>query len=111
MLPCAMPRQLRLDAPEVLHHVRVRGLERCAIFRDDTDRAVFLTRLGAVTVATGTALYAWAPLPNSALLLVRSSPAGLPRFMRRLLLDVRPEQLAHGHGGVCATGASQQDPA
>jgi hypothetical protein len=34
-----MPRQPRLDAPDGLHHVRVRGLQRAAIFRDDTDRA------------------------------------------------------------------------
>ena len=29
-----MPRGRRLDAPGVLHHVMVRGLERRAIFRD-----------------------------------------------------------------------------
>lgn len=33
-----MPRQPRLDAPETLHHVMVRGLERRDIFKDDTDR-------------------------------------------------------------------------
>ena len=32
-----MPRQPRLDAPEILHHVMVRGLERRVIFKDDTD--------------------------------------------------------------------------
>jgi len=40
-----MPRQPRLDAPEVLHHVMVRGLERRAIFREDTDCADFVARL------------------------------------------------------------------
>ncbi len=30
-----MPRQARLDAPGILHHVMVRGLERRPIFRDD----------------------------------------------------------------------------
>ena len=30
-LPLALPRQPRLDAPEVLHHIMVRGLERCAL--------------------------------------------------------------------------------
>ena len=33
-LPLAMPRQPRLDAPETLHHVMVRGIERRALFRD-----------------------------------------------------------------------------
>ena len=32
-----MPRQPRLDAPETLQHVMVRGLERRVIFREDTD--------------------------------------------------------------------------
>jgi len=31
--------------PRVLHHVMVRGLERRVIFREDRDRADFVTRL------------------------------------------------------------------
>jgi hypothetical protein len=50
---------------------------------DQEDRGAFVARLGAV--ATGTTLYAWALLPNHAHLLLRSGPAGLPQFMRRLL--------------------------
>lgn len=80
-----MPRQARLDMPGTLHHVIVRGLERGTIVRDDVDRTAFVTRLGNVAQTTGTAIYAWALLPNHAHLLVRSGPAGLPRFMRRFL--------------------------
>lgn len=80
-----MPRQARLDAPGTLHHVIIRGLERGAIVKDDADREVFVTRLGKVAQATGTTIYAWALLPNHAHVLLRSGPAGLPRFMRRLL--------------------------
>jgi len=80
-----MPRHARLDAPGTLHHVIIRGLERGAIVRDAGDRAAFVTRLGTVTAATATPIYAWALLPNHAHLLLRSGPAGLPRFMRRLL--------------------------
>ncbi len=80
-----MPRQARLDAPGTLHHVILRGLERGAIVKDDVDREAFVTRFGAVAQATGTPIYAWALLPNHAHLLLRSGPAGLPRFMRRLL--------------------------
>lgn len=80
-----MPRQARLDAPGTLHHVIVRGLDRGAIVRDEIDRAAFVARLGDVAQATGTAIYAWALLPNHAHLLLQSGPAGLPRFMRRLL--------------------------
>ena len=32
-----MPRLARLDAPGVLHHIIIRGIERRAIFRDDLD--------------------------------------------------------------------------
>lgn len=54
-----MPRQPPLDAPETLHHVMVRGIERTALFRDETDRADFVARLarlaeqGALTVSPG----------------------------------------------------------
>jgi REP element-mobilizing transposase RayT len=65
--------------------VIVRGIERRAIVKDDKDRDAFVARLGTVAQATGTAIFAWALLPNHAHLLVRSGPAGLPRFMRRLL--------------------------
>ncbi len=40
-----MRRQARLDAPGILHHVMVRGLEHRPIFRDDVDRRDFCTRL------------------------------------------------------------------
>jgi hypothetical protein len=39
-----MPRQARLDAPGVLHHVMARGIEQCSIFRDDRDREEFKDR-------------------------------------------------------------------
>ncbi len=42
-----MPRQPRLDAPELLHHVMVRGIERTQTFRDDPDRADFVARMAA----------------------------------------------------------------
>jgi hypothetical protein len=51
-----MPRQARLDGPDTLYHVMGRGLERRAIFKDDTDRKDFVARLatlaesGALTV-------------------------------------------------------------
>jgi len=42
-----MPRQPRLDVPEVLRHVMVRGISRTSLFRDDQDRADFLARRAA----------------------------------------------------------------
>jgi len=80
-----MPRQARLDAPNALHHVMVRGLERRAIFRDDADRADFVARLAALAEAGALTVYAWALLPNHAHLLVRTGSRPLPRSMRSLL--------------------------
>ena len=80
-----MPRQARLDAPGTLHHVILRGIARGHIVTDEEDRAAFLRRVGDLTAATGTMVYAWVLLPNHAHLLLRSGPAGLPQFMRRLL--------------------------
>ena len=80
-----MPRQARLDAPETLHHVMVRGIERRALFRDDPDRADFVARLAALAAASALTVYAWALLPNHAHLLVRTGSCPLARSMRSLL--------------------------
>jgi putative transposase len=80
-----MPRQARLDAPNTLHHLMVRGLERRVIFRDDADRADFVARLAAVAQAGAFTVYAWALHPTHAHLLVRTGRRPLPRSMRALL--------------------------
>ncbi len=46
-----MPRGPRLDAPGVLHHVMVRGIERTAIFRDRRDRTDSLKRRRPIPAA------------------------------------------------------------
>jgi len=80
-----MPRQARLDAPGVLHHVMVRGLERRPIFRDAADRRDFCARVGGLVEATALTVYAWALLPNHAHLLLRTGQRPLARCMRALL--------------------------
>ena len=96
-----MPRQARLDAPGTLHHVIIRGIERRRIVDDDEDRKRFLGRLGGLARETGTRVYAWSLMPNHAHLLVRSGPAGLPQFMRRLLtgyaVTYNRRHRRHGH--------------
>jgi hypothetical protein len=59
-----MPRKARLDAPGTLHHVMVRGIERRRIVNDVADRKNFVKRLGELSVATNTSIYAWALLTN-----------------------------------------------
>ncbi len=80
-----MPRRARLDAPGTLHHVIVRGIERCNIVNDASDRKDFVERLGELAVATHTAIYAWALMSNHAHILLHSSEIGISSFMRRLL--------------------------
>lgn len=96
-----MPRQARLDAPGTLHHVMLRGIEKRVIVTDAEDREDFVTRMGAAARDTGTAIYAWALLPNHAHILLRSGPAGLPKFMMRLLtgyaIRYNHRHRRHGH--------------
>lgn len=44
-----MPRLARLDAPGVLHHIMIRGIERRNIFRIKKDREDFLKRLSTLS--------------------------------------------------------------
>ncbi len=80
-----MPRKARLDAPGVLHHVIIRGIEQKNIFRSRGDRLDFVDRLSRLVPETLTACYAWALMGNHAHFLLRSGPEGIARLMRRLL--------------------------
>jgi len=96
-----MPRQARLDAPDTLHHVIVRGIEKRRIVNDRKDREEFVSRLGEVASQTGTTIYAWALMSNHAHILLRSGPKGLPGFMRRFLtgyaVTYNLRHKRHGH--------------
>jgi len=80
-----MPRQPRLDAPGTLHHIMIRGAEGTPIFRQDSDREIFLGRLEKIIGATGTRILAWVLMDNHVHLLILSGPKGISQFMRRLL--------------------------
>jgi hypothetical protein len=47
-----------------LQHIICRGIQRCRIYQDDSDRQDFLCRLGQILVETWTTCYAWALIPN-----------------------------------------------
>jgi hypothetical protein len=59
-----MPRLAKLDAPGVLHHTIIRGIERRLIFRDDFERENFLKRLSILILETRTVCYAWVFVSN-----------------------------------------------
>ena len=80
-----MPRRSRLDAPAMLHHVIIRGIERRPVFAGLADRRDFFRRCGDLFPETGTSCYAWALLSNHAHLLLRTGTVPLSRVMARLL--------------------------
>jgi len=84
-----MPRLARLDAPGLLHHVIIRGIERRNIFEDNKDRDNLLKRLGELLPATKTSCYRYLPLTigNSLIKTPKSGFAirvfkGLPQIRR-----------------------------
>ncbi len=80
-----MPRQPRLDIPDVLHHVIVRGIERRDIFADDADKERFVSRLSALLTKSSTKCFAWALMSNHFHLLLMPTTVPLSETMRRLL--------------------------
>jgi putative transposase len=65
-----MPCRDRTDAPGALHHIIVRGIDRCDIFRDTLNRENFLSRLGRLLTESSFACLAWALMGNYAHLLL-----------------------------------------
>ena len=59
-----MPQRARIGAGGALQDIVCRGIERCNIFRDDTDRQEFLERLGGALKETQSVCTAWAVIPN-----------------------------------------------
>jgi hypothetical protein len=99
-----MPRKARIDAPEALQHIIVMGIHRRKIFFDDADRDGFLDRLGGILSDSKTACFAWAPMTNHLLLLLRTGAAPIATAMRRLLtgygVSFNPasvDRRRHGH--------------
>jgi REP element-mobilizing transposase RayT len=80
-----MPRQARLDAPGLLHHVMARGLNRQTIFRDMRDYDDFSRRIPLALERSPNEILAWALMPNHVHFLIRSGRRGVSGFMRRLL--------------------------
>ena len=80
-----MPRLARLDAPGVLHHIMVSGIERRNIFRIKKDREDFLDRLSNLLPETQTSRYPWVLMSNHAHFLFKTGRVPLATLMRRLL--------------------------
>ena len=96
-----MPRQSRIDAPNAVHHIISRGIERKNIFFDEEDRDKFLTRFGNLIQESQTTCYAWVLMPNHFHLLLRTGNTPLPTVMSRLLtghaVAFNKRHKRHGH--------------
>jgi len=80
-----MPRQARIDFPGALHHIMVRGIDRCDIFKSDVDQEHFLDRLGVVLEESGTHCYAFALMTNHVHLLLITGELPISKIMQSLL--------------------------
>jgi len=63
----------------------IRGIERRPIFRNDSDRADLLQRLGRLLSETQTECFAWALIPNHAHFLLLTGRVPIAALMRRVL--------------------------
>ena len=78
-----MARLPRLVVPNQPHHVIQRGNDRQLVFRDTSDYAVFLGRLGEAAKQFEVAIHAYVLMPNHLHLLASpSEPTGLARMMQ-----------------------------
>ena len=77
----AMARPRRLEAPGAVYHVVVRGNERRAVFRDDSDRARYLARLAHYREKFGFRLLAFCLMDNHVHLAVEAGRHPLSKIM------------------------------
>ena len=84
-----------------MHHVIIRGIQRKEIVKDDHDRQNFVYRMGAITLETGTLIYAWTLMTKHAHIFLRSSSSGISQYMRRLIsgyaISHNRRHCRHGH--------------
>jgi REP element-mobilizing transposase RayT len=77
-----MPRPLRLQAPDVVYHVTIQGVDGAFVFRDDADRRRLLVILGSVLPDLGWRCYAYCLMSTHFHLLVETPNADLARGMQ-----------------------------
>jgi REP element-mobilizing transposase RayT len=79
-----MPRQARLDAPGVIHHVWARGIDGRAIFLDDADRRDLYERFARILPASGMCCLASVLMSNHLHAVFQTGATPLSTVMRRI---------------------------
>ena len=80
-----MSRKLRIEYPGALYHLMNRGDRREPIFKDDTDRELFLETLGQACAKTGWRVHAYCLMSNHFHLVVETPQANLVAGMKWFL--------------------------
>lgn len=79
-----MNRPLRIEFPGALYHVTARGDQLNAIYRDDTDRYIWLEVLGLVCARFHLVIHAYCQMTNHYHLMVETVEGNLSQGMRQL---------------------------
>lgn len=79
-----MARPLRIEFPGALYHVTARGDQRGAIYRDDTDRYIWLEVLGLVSARFHFVVHSYCQMTNHYHFLVETVEGNLSEGMRQL---------------------------
>src|SRR5215203_5003085 len=80
-----MPRKLRIEYEGAIYHVINRGDRREAIFRDDSDRELFLETLGQACAKTGWQVHAYCLMANHFHMVIETPQANLVAGMKWFL--------------------------
>ncbi len=80
----AMPRVLRTTLPDGYFHVIARGVDGCAIFRDDSDRRTFLAHLRTRAESQRWVVHALCLMTTHYHLVLHSTRVELSRGVQRL---------------------------
>ena len=79
-----MARPLRITYEGAVHHVTVRGNDRCTIFRTDRDREHFIDKLAESVHQFDIRLYLFTLMQNHIHMVLETPQGNLSRFMHRL---------------------------
>lgn len=79
-----MTRPLRIEFPGALYHVTARGDQLNAIYRDDTDRYIWLEVMGLVCARFHLVVHAYCQMTNHFHLMLETAEGNLGQGMRQL---------------------------